>query len=179
MCRHNMLGTHTTVNGFTLQHQFCVCVQSIWNVTAPRLPLGNTLPCKDIQRLLSALNKHFSQRFTFISLFLTHFFLSISPLLTSGPPDCVFCTSNSYCILYMLDMGFSGYRARKGVCSGITSDYCEGWCRLTAHGVLCGCWYWDLQVYFQTGSSSSIQCFQSKENQVHGLSIIGSGNGRI
>ena len=86
MCRHNMLGTHATFNGFTLQHQFCVCVFMcticcLWLLKAyEMLELQGypwvTLPCKATQRLLSALNQHFSQRFTFISRLLTHFFLS-------------------------------------------------------------------------------------------------------
>lgn len=87
-------------------------------------------------------------------LFFSHTFQS---LINSGLLESVFGTCIFHCMFYsMWDL-----QKDREVSSGITSDYCESWCWFMAYGLLQGCWYCDLKLYFETGSCSLIQHSQS------------------
>lgn len=74
-----------------------------------------------------------------------------------------------YCMCWMWVFQTVGEKRR--VCRCIASDYSESYCCLTAHGPLLGCWYRELQVYFQSGRSSSVECFQSSGPPCHGMEV--------
>ena len=117
-----------------------------------RSPLGNTLPCKATQRILSALHQYLSQVFTFICFSHTHTHTHAHTLLVPPasllPPWRVHCAPafpTVHCTCQMWD--FPTIRTDSRVFCGIKSDYCEGWRGLLAHRLLRGCRYWDLQLY--------------------------------
>lgn len=122
----------------------------------PNTPMQSLAP-----RLLPALNQHFTQAIYFHLFVFSHTsFTALSPSsLLSSPPE-----SFPHCIQYVLDVGFAGYRARKREESAVVSH-------LITAGVMTVefCEDADTKIYrciFNTAISSSVQYFQSKENQV-------------